>query len=230
MESPADRTKTIEFPPDMQEEQVRELLANLIRSLDREKLRTDPRMPIARHPLLVERLGQDMPIDVLITNLIEDVVTSLALERAGLRREDPWLKHGAVAESALLRNSADSDICNALLGRLKETAKALSDLNDASAGSVSAVPVAIGGMLNKMLRMPTIAQNFVLYPAVRREGFGATRSAILASVESTRRALAAQFGASTLEGKDDIIRSIEDEAAAVAKWYGREDACPDVHE
>lgn len=214
--------KGLNFPEGLDEAKLDGMLEALLEGIDRDRLFQDEKLNRVRHPLLAERMGKEVPLNVEIHNLITDIVTALTVSDR-ISNKDQLKVRAQHIEATLLQAASDPQSFYKDLEDFKTALTQLAELNPGEDADYD-VHNLVSGQLRKRLEMPNAAQEYVLYPPVTMESLGQSRDEVLKTLEGCR----AHF-LQALEGKDDdeskaLRESVVSEAAAVLAWYEKQAA------
>jgi|GEM_PF-4584500 len=206
------------YPKGMDETKLRDFMKEILDGIDRDKLIADKRLVRVRHPLLAERMGQDVALNVELVNLINGFTDGLTI-RGNIDNKQDIQKRGSMAAEILKDSSKEPQIFAEQLRNLEALTQQLSELNDTEdddSGSSALIAIA----LRSQLKMPTLAQDLVLYSAVTRETLEVPRGEILKAIEEIRKSALAQLEKPDLNEDGKQFRKEElAEAEFVKGWY-----------
>lgn len=204
---------------DLDTEELKGFLRGVTDGIDRDRLFSDERFPRVRHPLIQARVGRETALNFEIHNLITGVVSGLTIsEKIG--NAEQIREFGAQACAILLELASDPEKFKKILDGFKAEIVRLNELNsnpdddDLMYGFVSV-------NLRRRLAMPSVGQEFVVYPAVHAELVNNSRSDISELLTRCRDALMEPLE----EPGDETNRlrsEIEAETVAVLEWYSPE--------
>lgn len=210
--------KELIFPDGLDEGKVDELIQTILDGIDRERLFQDERLSRVRHPLLEERMGRDTALNTEIYNLITDIVIALSASdeidnKAELLESIPTFIE-VLLDSAYLPDALEANLATFIAQVLK-----LVELNPEDNGSI--VNKLVHNLLRKKLTMPSLAQEYILYPPVTVMCSGESRDAALARLEGCKK-----FALDVIKDKGDDVstefrKAVETEAAAVQAWLAK---------
>lgn len=205
----------INYPEGVDEAQFSMLVKNVLDCIDRVKLLADARLTRVRHPLLQEEIGADVALNTEILNMLEDIASIISLE-AGSQRQIELSTRLEYVERILLEAAVDSKKFGEALLTLVETLDQLNKSNPHEEGLAMA-PGLLEHELRKQLKLPTLAQDYVLYPPVTTHSLGGNREEVLGNLEACREDLAGRV--INEPNAAELIAEIEGIASRAKAWF-----------
>lgn len=218
------------YPEGLDETKLDGLIQAIIDGVDREKLFQEPRLRRVRHPLLQERIGKDVALNVEISNLISNSAVALTTSDR-ISNKEHLIENAQRAEDILFQAANDMQALKANLDTLKAMVTRLAKLNpDADYFRFSAL---VKSMIEKRLKMPSAVQNYVLYCPVTADSLGETREEVLKIIEECRDILLRNVDGDLSDDRfsdvdKEFLRNfrtnVTTETTAVREWYERQAA------
>ena len=198
--------------PEAHNSDISRPIMNIVDGIDRTKLLSDHRLARARHPLVQERIGEQLALNVEVHNMVYHIASSVNLPD-GISNADQVLEWGRESEAILLDNALDRKSLIQYIQSLKTAVVALAqkyEENEKFSGNASR---AVDFELRIFLKMPTNAKDLVVYSFARS---GEDPQKALDRLLSMRER-AANLICETPENASRI-REFEDEHEAVERW------------
>jgi len=205
------KPKGLTYPEGLDEAKTSESIQTILDGIDRERLFEDRRMTRVRHPLLAERIGRDVALNTEIHNLLADI----ALELYVSNNTDNSGIH--IIEDILLSAAKDPKTFRANLAAFKDAVIQLSKSN--SDGDGLEISGLVSNLLRQKLKMPNLAQEFILYPTVTISSLGESNEDALKTLEGCREQFLDAFGGKNGDDTEALKEAVEAEAAAVKAWF-----------
>jgi hypothetical protein len=228
MEAEREQDEAIKLPEGLDEQGFVQMLLDIVDCVDREKLYKNERFVRVRHPLLVERMGRDVVINVEVFNMVGQLmdelykpgVTNSTIRLGGNTPEDTYeyLKDFLRLVQGVVK---DADFWEGKVVELKAVMDKIRELNpDAKLFDVLAW---FDSLLRPNFKMPTLVQDVMLYPNVTMQGHDYCPEQLFAGVEGLKNEVLGMFGLGEAGDDDErqaeVRAKVEAEAQAVRDWY-----------
>lgn len=210
------QTKTV-YPDGIDESKIGELLQKLLDGIDRDKLYNDKKLIRVRHPLLQERMGPGIALNVEIHNLLTDIVMGLTVSDR-ISNSAQLRERAKEIEQTLLGAAQDPESFQVALNSLKNISLQIAELNGGDANDFISHDIVSDGLRGR-LEMPNTVQELILYPPVTVDSLGMTKMEVLKTLEGCKKMVLDSLGNSDDLESVAIRNQVEDEVAAALAWF-----------
>ncbi|MFA5829598.1 MAG: hypothetical protein WC843_03835 [Candidatus Gracilibacteria bacterium] len=199
------RNAFFQYPEGLNEAKLVELIQTILDGIDRDQLMKDEHLPIVRHPLLQERIGTEVALNTEIHNLISNVASKT-------RSDQPT----DVEEKILLANASNPKQMATSLAAFKEAITKLAPLN---IDEIYPIDTFVSMLLMGKLKMPTHAQEAILYPAVNHDLYESSKDEILGVIENCRKKLLSWIEIADDKKATEFGKEVSAEADFAKDWF-----------
>lgn len=202
-------TNTVTFPEGLSEAKIGELIEAMLGHIDRERLLEDKDLVRVQHPLIQERIGKDVALNVEIHNAFSVFVSTQA--RIDLTT-DPNKASDALL--GLAKDMEDSEFKSAFT-KFQEAIVKLAETNP---GEYKILDI-ISGQLHNRLKMPEIVQESITYPPVTVSTLGESNDEALKVLEECRATLLRKIKDIDNDATNEFRAKVETEYTAAKEWF-----------
>lgn len=202
---------TINYPDWLDEEKFGLIISNVLSCIDRAKLFADSRLVRVRHPLLQQEIGSEVALNTEMLCMLEDIALGVSANIKEHSNHAELISRLEYVEQMLMENAVDAKKIEDFLLQLVEAIDELNKLNPVPDGNFPPGPSIVDNVVRKQLKLPTLAQDLVLYPAVTTDRYEG-REEVLQVLEACRADLLGRVA-------DPVIREeIEGISTRVRAW------------
>ncbi len=204
----------IKYPQGLDQAGFVELVKKVLDGIDSERLFQDQRRMRVRHPLLKERIGKDVAVNMEIYNLMNAVISGKTIAPSDENIE--LIEGGKIAEEILLDAAKDRELFGTDLANLTTNAQNINSENPED--DVIATEL-VATVIRKELKMANMAQDLILYGAVTRDVLEEPAEAILKVMETAKADFLTFIEGQSGEDVERFQREVMDEVDAIKAWF-----------